>query len=51
MTDPAHVAAAARLRAAFLQSRAVEDPLTRDLANYDRAFGVTLDGSLTSRPR
>ncbi len=46
VTDPAHVVAAARLRAAFQQSRAVEDPLTRDLADYDRAFGVTIDGEV-----
>jgi transposase len=45
--DPAHVEAAARLRAAFQQSRAVDDPLVRDLADYDRAFGVTLsDGQV-----
>lgn len=40
--DPAHVVAASRLRAAFQQAKAVEDPLTRDLADYDRAFSITL---------
>ena len=42
--DPAHVEAAARLRTVFQQPRAAgEDPLQRDLADYDRAFGVTID--------
>lgn len=40
--DPAHVASAARLRAAFQQPTHTDDPLRRDLADYDRAFGVTL---------
>lgn len=44
--DPAHVEAAARLRAAFQQPRSSEDPLHRDLADYDRVFGVTLDGQV-----
>ena len=44
--DPAHVAVAARLRTAFQQPGEVEDPLARDLADYDRAFGVSLDGQV-----
>lgn len=44
--DAAHVESAARLRAAFQQPRASEDPLRRDLADYDRAFGVSLDGQV-----
>ena len=42
--DQEHVAAAARLRAVFQQLRASsEDPLHRDLADYDRAFGITIN--------
>ena len=44
--DPAHVESAARLRAAFQQPSTIEDPLRRDLADYDRAFGVNLDGQV-----
>lgn len=46
--DAEHVAAAARLRAAFQQPiRSDEDPLHRDLADYDRAFGIALgDGQV-----
>ena len=45
--DAEHVAAAARLRAVFQQPRAAaEDPLRRDLSDYDRAFGVTIDGQV-----
>jgi transposase len=41
VTDPAHAAAAARLRAAFRAPRPAEpDVEVRDLAAYDRAFGV-----------
>lgn len=43
VTDPAHVQAAARLRHAFQQPRPPADPaseLVRDLADYDRAFGL-----------
>jgi hypothetical protein len=41
VTDPAHVQAAAVLRAAFKTPRpAAVDDLTRDLADYDRAFGL-----------
>jgi transposase len=43
VTDPAHVAQAALLRRAY-QHRApigpATDPLVRDLADYDRAFGI-----------
>jgi hypothetical protein len=43
ITDPAHVAAAKVLREQFRQPRSisVSDDLTRDLADYDRAFGLT----------
>jgi hypothetical protein len=42
VTDPAHVAVASRLRRAFQQPRPVsEDGLIRDLADYDRAFGLS----------
>ncbi len=43
VTDPAHVAAAAGLRAAFKASRPVTGEvhgLDRDLLDYDRAFGL-----------
>jgi hypothetical protein len=44
VTDPAHVATAATLRHAY-QHRAPateppEDGMVRDLADYDRAFGL-----------
>ena len=44
ITNPNHVEAAASLRRAFQHPRAVHpggDDLTRDLADYDRAFGLT----------
>lgn len=43
VTDPAHVAAAKVLREQFQQPRPAIDPnegLARDLADYDRAFGL-----------
>ena len=43
VTDPAHVAAAKRLREQFQNPRPAPDPdaaLVRDLADYDRAFGL-----------
>ena len=40
--DPAHVVSAARLRDAFQQRRSADDPLARDLADYDRAFGISI---------
>ncbi|MGQ1840131.1 IS21 family transposase [Kocuria turfanensis] len=43
VTDPAHVAGAAVLRRAYQQRPhppAEPDPLVRDLADYDRAFGI-----------
>jgi len=46
ITDPAHVAAAKVLREKFQQPRPAADPdsgLMRDLADYDRAFGLTND--------
>ena len=48
ITDPAHVAAAKVLREQFQQPRpatASDDALVRDLAEYDRAFGLT-DGEV-----
>lgn len=45
ITDPRHVQIAAQLRRQYQQPRTVDpepDPLLRDLADYDRAFG--LDG-------
>ena len=46
VTDPAHVETAKRLRQQFQQPRPlhVVDDLTRDLADYDRAFGLVADG-------
>jgi hypothetical protein len=44
LTDPAHVAAAKVLREQYQQRRPTPDPdegLVRDLADYDRAFGLT----------
>lgn len=43
ITDPAHVAAAKLLREQFQRPRTITgaDNLTRDLADYDRAFGLT----------
>ncbi len=46
ITDPAHVAAAKVLREQFQRPRPAPDPhteLVRDLADYDRAFGL-IDG-------
>lgn len=44
VTDPDHVAIAARLRTSFQQPRPHrDDGLTRDLADYDRAFGLTAE--------
>ena len=41
VTDPAHVAAAKVLREDFSRPRTVDDgELARDLADYDRAFGI-----------
>lgn len=47
VTDPAHVRTAAVLRKQFQQPRPAADAdndLVRDLADYDRAFGLTGDG-------
>jgi transposase len=49
VTDPAHAATARRLRQEFRQprSQAPADDLLRDLADYDRAFGlITADGEV-----
>tara|TARA_R100000365_G_C2745770_1_gene74765 strand:+ start:3178 stop:3564 length:387 start_codon:yes stop_codon:yes gene_type:complete len=41
VTDPTHVETAKRLRQQFQTPRtAAVDDLTRDLADYDRAFGI-----------
>ena len=46
VTDPTHVAAAQQLRAKFGGPQARDDsPLLRDLADYDRAFGLDGGGS------
>ena len=57
ITDPAHVAAAKVLRERFQQPRPAPDPhdsLARDLADYDRAFGLIngglIDGGQSDRP-
>jgi hypothetical protein len=54
VTDPAHLATAKQLREQFrqptdLRAHDVEEELGRDLADYDRAFGITgdLTGELT----
>jgi transposase len=52
ITDPAHVAAAKVLREQFQRPHATPAPengMERDLADYDRAFGL-LDGGMTSGP-
>jgi len=52
ITDPAHVAAAKVLREEFQRPHPAADPLeglVRDLADYDRAFGL-IDGGLTDGP-
>jgi hypothetical protein len=46
VTDPAHVAAAARLREQYQNPAPAPDPtqgLVRDLAAYDTTFGITTD--------
>ena len=52
LTDPAHVQAAATLRTQFRQPGAHAGhsaDLVRDLADYDRAFGVDFStGTVTS---
>jgi transposase len=40
VTDPAHVAIAHVLREQFARPRPHDDELARDLADYDRAFGI-----------
>jgi hypothetical protein len=46
VTDPAHAATARRLRQEFRQPRPCGLPgdLVRDLADYDRAFGLISSG-------
>jgi hypothetical protein len=44
LTDPAHVTTAKALRERYQQPRPAPDPhdsLVRDLADYDRAFGLS----------
>jgi hypothetical protein len=49
VTDPAHVETAARLRATFGRPALTSaDDLRRDLADYDRAFGVDLGQEVAS---
>jgi transposase len=49
VTDPAHVETAARLRATFGRPALTSaDDLQRDLADYDRAFGVDLGQEVAS---
>jgi hypothetical protein len=55
ITDPAHVAIAQVLREQYQLPRSAGDPdeelgrdLARDLADYDRAFGL-IDGGLSAR--
>ena len=49
ISDPAHVEVAARLRKQFQQPRpasgigTADDDLTRDLGDYDRAFGISTE--------
>lgn len=40
VTDPAHVVIAHELREQFTRPRTRDNELTRDLADYDRAFGI-----------
>ena len=52
ITDPTHVAVAKVLREQFQHPRPTTDPddgLVRDLADYDRAFGL-IDGGLSDLP-
>ena len=50
LTDPDHVETAARLRSQFQQPAPAVDTAhpMRDLADYDRAFGVDFDGAATT---
>lgn len=49
VTDPGHLTTARQLRQAFRQARppAQAGDLLRDLADYDRAFGLTASGGLS----
>jgi hypothetical protein len=52
ITDPTHVAAAKVLREQFQQPRpatVIDDGMARDLADYDRAFGL-IDATVTDGP-
>jgi hypothetical protein len=48
ISDPTHLRTAAVLRKQFQQPRraATGDDLTRDLTDYDRAFGI-IDGEMS----
>jgi hypothetical protein len=50
VTDPGHARAARRLLEEFRRPRQAEpaSDLTRDLADYDRAFGLLTDGEVAS---
>jgi hypothetical protein len=57
VTDPAHVAAAARLRASYRDARAIaggpaagEGGLVRNLADYDARFGVDFGTASPAAP-
>jgi hypothetical protein len=45
VTDPTHVVTAHQLREEFARPRTSSAELTRDLADYDRAFGL-IDGQV-----
>ncbi len=49
ITDPAHLERSALLRKQFQQPRAAAagDDLVRDLADYDRAFGLIEGGEVS----
>ena len=51
VTDPAHVQTAARLRTQFQHPRpaSAADDLVRDLADYDRAFGLACDDDISDQ--
>lgn len=52
ITDPTHITAAKVLREQFQRPQPAADPdtgLVRDLADYDRAFGL-IDDTLTDAP-
>lgn len=46
--DADHVRSAGRLRSAFQHCTPEQDPLARDLSDYDRAFGITIQDGAAS---